>query len=433
MVLEKVRANSMKEGQLAVVIGAGRSGMAAIKVLLKHNMRVRLLEQDKNAIDNNFRELALKAGVRIIYGELTPDYLGDANYIIPSPALALSKLKAIVPASCTAEILGEIELAWRFMGNEPVLAVTGTSGKTTTVSIAAAMLSAQGLSVFLGGNIGTPLCEYILAEQKADAVVVEVSSFQLQTCSTFCPKVAVFLNVSENHLDYHADMKEYISAKLRLFRCQEREDIAIFGRSLKPIVNTMNLKARLKYIALDNSFTNVQLLGEHNLFNIEAAWLACKEFGITKENAQKAVAAFKPLPNRLERVAVKSGILYVNDSKCTTVSSLKVALESFKSSVILLCGGKFKGGDLSKLRELVQSKVKHIALFGDSREHFEKAFAGLKPMSWDAKLDLAMGRVRGIATKGDVVLLSPATASFDLYKNYEERGKDFRRIVGSIK
>lgn len=432
MVLEDLRVQALQQGAKVIVVGAGRSGMAAVRLLVRKKMRVRLLEKDADKIQPAFRAEAEAAKVDIVCGEHDSSHFVGADYVIPSPGMPLASLLPLLPQSGGPEVLAEMELAWRCMSGEPVLAITGTSGKTTTASLAAAMLGAQGFTVFLGGNIGTPLCEYVLSGRRADVVVVEISSFQLQTCSTFCPKVGVLLNISENHLDYHADMKEYISAKFRLFRCQEESDIAIFGRELAPLVKVMNVKARQVWIDESERFARSQLFGKHNRTNMEAAWLACREFGVNSENASRAVAAFKPLPNRLEKVAEKNGILYVNDSKCTTVSSLKVALEAFERPIVLLCGGKFKGGDLEGLRALVEQKVKQVALFGDSREHFERAWAGLVPFSWDATLEQAVHRVQPQCATGDVLLMAPATASFDLYPNYVARGNDFKRIVGSL-
>ncbi len=432
MVLERMRTRSVGTGEPAVVIGAGRSGRAAVQLLLRQGARVRLLEKDPARIPARFRAEAEAAGVEIRCGEHTPEQFADALYVVPSPGMPVSTLLPLLPEQGGPEIMAEMELAWRHLHGEPILAVTGTSGKTTTASLAAAMLREQGLLVFLGGNIGTPLCEYVLSGRRADVLVVEISSFQLQTCTTFCPKVGVLLNITENHLDYHKDMREYIDAKFRLFRCQEEDDIAIIGAALKPLAEVYNLRARKVWFKASDRFARMQLLGAHNKANMEAAWLACREFGVTQEKAARAVAAFKPLPHRLERVAEKGGVLYVNDSKCTTVSSLRVALEAFERPIVLLCGGKFKGGDLAGLTELLRARVKFVALFGAGREHFERAWRGSVPMSWDATLAEAVRRAREQAVAGDVVLLAPATSSFDLYPNYIARGEDFRQHVESL-
>lgn len=263
-------------------------------------------------------------------------------------------------------------------------------------------------------------------------LVLEISSFQLQACSTFCPRVGVLLNITPNHLDYHKDMAEYIEAKFRLFRCQDEGDLAVLGRDLQDLARDFNLKAGQVWVRDGRRFPQSSLLGAHNTFNQEAAWQACRFFGVSEANAAGAVARFKPLPHRLEAVRRRVGVLYVNDSKCTTVSALKVALEAFDQPVRLLCGGKFKGGDLAALGELVKAKVKEVALFGASRETFEQAWPGIVPMSWHPKLEPAVRHLAASAQKGDVVLLAPATSSFDLYTDYMARGEDFKRIVGEL-
>ena len=173
-------------------------------------------------------------------------------------------------------------------------------------------------------------------------------------------------------------------------------------------------------------------MGAHNRINEEAAWQACRLFGVTEASAARAVERFKPLPHRLERVAERNGVLYVNDSKCTTVSALQVALEAFDRPVRLLCGGKFKGGDLAGLADLLRARVQEVVLFGASREHFEKAWQGIVPISWYETMEPAVRFATANAKNGDVVLLAPATSSYDLYKNYEQRGDDFKRIVGML-
>lgn len=430
MALEKFRGAKPAPGQLTVIVGAGRSGRAAARMLAKRRARVRLLDKNENALNKDEANALRALGVEIILGEHKAADFENAPFVVTSPGVPIASLKKYLP-NPAPEILSEIELAWRFLDNEPVVAVTGTSGKTTTASLCAAMLKSQGYSVFLGGNIGAPLSEYLLAGRKADALVLEVSSFQLQGCSTFCPRAAILLNISPNHLDYHKNMEEYEEAKFRIFRCQDESDVAIMGRDLKDLAATRPIRSRVVWLDNFTPFPQTRLLGAHNAVNAEAAWQAARFFGVARENAERAVAVFSPLPHRLEIVANKNDALYVNDSKCTTPAALKVALEAFDRPVRLLCGGKFKGGDLESLRPLVKEKVREIALFGDSREIFEKAFGGLATMSWHESLESAVRRLRANAAPGDVVLLAPATSSFDLYKNYMERGDDFRRLANA--
>lgn len=431
MALEKNRGRKPGRGELVVVVGAGRSGQAAATLLAREGVKTRLLERNPEAIaQDRIKELEAK-GIEVITGAHAAQQFAGAGMVIPSPGMPIAELEKML-AGARPEIISELELAWRYMENEPVLAVTGTSGKTTTASLAAAMLKTQGYAVFLGGNIGTPLSEYILSGRKADVLVLECSSFQLQGCNTFCPRVAIMLNLSPNHLDYHKDMAEYADAKFRIFRCQDEGDLAILGPGLEEAAANFSIPGRRLSVRAGDTFTGSQLLGAHNKLNEEAAWQACRFFGVSLENARKAVAAFSPLPHRLEKVGDVRGVTYVNDSKCTTVAALKVALEAFQRPVRLLAGGKFKGGDLAALAPLLKEKVAEVALFGGSREYFEKAWGGVVPISWHETLRQAVARLKGSACVGDVVLLAPATSSYDQYRDYIERGEDFRRIVSEM-
>lgn len=425
----------IKAGELAVVVGAGRSGKAAARLLVRQGARVRLLESDPQALDHASAEALRAEGIELVLGEQGPELFAGARLVVPSPGLPLVRLRELMGPHADAEgteILAEMELAWRALDGEPVLAVTGTSGKTTTVSLAAAMLREQGLRVFLGGNIGTPLSEYLLSGEKADVLVLEVSSFQLQGCITFHPRAAVILNISPNHLDYHRDMDEYIEAKFRIFRCQDGDDLAVLAPDLEDLAARHGLRARKVWIRPENRFPDCPLFGRHNQYNAEAAWQACRLFGVTQENAARAVAAFRPLPNRLESVARVRDVLYVNDSKCTTVAALRVALDAMDRSVHLLCGGKFKGGDLEGMKELLRRKARSVNLYGASREVFEQAWQGVVPLCWHETMEQAVLALQPRLAAGDVVLLAPATSSFDQYRNYVERGNDFKRIVGSL-
>lgn len=426
-------------GQLAVVVGAGVSGVAAARLLHRLGARVRLLDRSAGRIPADFAAWAAEAGVEIVCGEHSPEQFIGAALVVPSPGVAAAVIRRFLPEKNPPEIMAETELAWRQLTGEPVLAVTGTSGKTTTTSLCSAMLREQGFRVFTGGNIGTPLSEYVLSGERADVVVLELSSFQLQTCSTLHPRVAVLLNISENHLDYHRDMAEYVGAKMRLFAHQTSEDLAVLQEGMDGLADGYGLRARRVFYAVSNRFPEMHLMGPHNRANAEAAWLACREFGVSEETAARAVAAFRPLEHRLEKVAELNGVLYVNDSKCTTVEALRVALASFDRPVALLAGGKFKGGDLESLKPLLKKHVRHVALYGASREHFEPAWRDVVPVTWDETLERAMCRLAGCGTgepavvrPGDAVLLAPATSSFDQYANYLRRGEDFKRIVREV-
>lgn len=426
---------AVKPGDLAVVVGAGVSGVAAARLLHRMGARVRLLDRSRERIPADFATWAAGEDVEIVCGEHAPEHFAGARLVVPSPGVAAAVIRKFLPAEDAPDIMAETELAWRQLSGEPVIGVTGTSGKTTTTSLCSAMLREQGLRVFTGGNIGTPLSEYVLSGERADVVVLELSSFQLQTCSLLRPRVAILLNISENHLDFHKDMEEYVSAKMRLFANQTAEDVAILQEGMDDLAQRYGLAARIEHYAVTERFPDMQLMGPHNRANAEAAWLACREFGVSEEAAARAVAAFTPLEHRLEKVAEIGGVLYVNDSKCTTVEALRVALASFERPVILLAGGKFKGGNLPGLCPLLKKHARCVALFGASRERFEPAWRDTVPVTWDQTLEKALRRVAGLdgrpalAREGDVVLLAPACSSYDQYPNYLRRGEDFKRIV----
>ncbi len=438
MAIDLSRYKTINANTKAVVIGTGRSGRAAVKLLKHLGAKVRVLDKNIKQVPKDFLEYLQKEKIPLIGGEHLAEHFTGADIVIPSPGAPVNSIYPLLPRTNAPDVIAETELATRFIKGEGILAITGTSGKTTTTSLASAMLLEHGFSVFTGGNIGTPLCEYILEREtkqieEVDIVVLELSSFQLQACHTVTPRISVLLNVSENHLDYHADMQEYIDAKMRIFRCQDEHDVAIIGESVVDLAKEHKVQARtVIFKDIDGRFKESNLFGKHNILNAEAAFTAVKEFGVGLSTAQKAVKKFKPIEHRLEKVVEKNGILFVNDSKGTTVESLKTALEAFDRPILLLVGGKFKGGDLKSLRPLIKEKVKSIILFGASKEYFEKAWKGLVPIQYVEKLKDAMLCHYKEAKKNDVILLSPATSSFDQYSSYIQRGKDFKTTAKKL-
>lgn len=423
-------------GRIAVVVGAGKSGEAAARLLGRLGARVRLLEKNPANVSPEFAAEAREHGWEILTGPHAPEHFANAALVVPCPGVPLTVLRPLLEQAGNPPLMAELELASRFT-EKPVIAITGTSGKTTTASLTAAMLREAGRTVFLGGNIGTPLSSYILAvldgaEKEADVLVLEVSSFQLMGVSSFHPRVAVLLNLSPNHLDQHKDFTEYRDAKFRLFAAQTEEDTAIFGRGLEDEARRRGIRATILGFAPSARFPKTLLLGDHNQANLEAAFLAAHKLGVDEHTAAKAVEAFAPLPNRLEIVGEWDGRQYINDSKATTPDALEVALRGMARPVRLLAGGVYKGGDLTRLLPLIREKVTAIGLFGAHRDVFEKAWTGAAPINWFPSLEEAMRCLRKEMRPGEVMLLSPATASFDLYKNYEQRGEDFRRIARQL-
>lgn len=261
--------------------------------------------------------------------------------------------------------------------------------------------------------------------------MLEVSSFQLQNSPSFHPRVGVLLNFSANHLDYHESMEEYLVAKLSMFAHMDQNDLAVVPLSMKDeLEGRAFTSARRVYFVAGSRFSCPDLPGEHNRENMEAAYLACRYFGLTPEDVQRGIDGFSTLPHRIEAVAEHRGIVFIDDSKSTTVDSMIAAIRSQDRPVRLLAGGVFKGGDLGMVLPLIREKVRAVYLFGQSREIFEAAWADCgKEISWDATLEEAVFRAASEARSGECVLLSPATASFDLFANYKQRGKTFQRTV----
>jgi UDP-N-acetylmuramoylalanine--D-glutamate ligase len=419
------------KGHRAVVVGAGRSGRAAALLLSVLGADVRLLERSESAVNAELRELAGTKGWTIATGEHSRADFAEADLIVLSPGVPRRQIEPLLPER-KVQLVSEIELGSWF-ADEPIIAVTGTNGKSTTTTLIAHVLGHTGKNAFAGGNLGTPLCEYVTGGEQADVLVLEVSSFQLQNISAFHPRVALLLNFAPNHLDYHADMEEYLEAKLRLFSNQTARDLAILPLALKETLEgRAEIRANRIYFVASQRFICPQLPGRHNQENMEAAFLACRFFGVSEEQFQEALGTFVPLPHRLQRVGEKSGVVFVDDSKATTVDALRVALEATDGPIHLLAGGIFKGGDLGGLTPLLRAKVKSVALFGGSREIFEAAFSGVVPVSWDPTLKEAVYRAALSAAPGETVLLAPATSSFDQFANYKERGKVFSEAVREV-
>jgi UDP-N-acetylmuramoylalanine--D-glutamate ligase len=427
---EMVHSGQLK-GHRAVVIGTGRSGKAAAVFLSDLGAEVRLLEKDEAKVGEELRRLADARGWSISAGEHTRADFAQADLIVLSPGVPRRKIVPLLPER-KVQILSEIELGSWFV-NEPIIAITGTNGKSTTTTLIAHVLSLAGKRVFAGGNLGTPLCEYLTSGETADVLVLEVSSFQLQNINAFHPRVGVFLNFAPNHLDYHEDMQEYLEAKLRIFSNQTARDLAILPLALKERVEERTeIRANRIYFVPTDRFSSAKLPGRHNQENMEGAFLACRFFGINEEQFQEALETFTPLPHRLQRVGERAGVVFVDDSKATTVDALRVALEALEGPIHLLAGGVFKGGDLNSLTPLLKAKVKSVGLFGGSRELFEAAFGDVVPVSWDPTLREAVFRTALSAAPGETVLLAPATSSFDQFSDYKERGKVFQDAVCDV-
>ncbi|MEF2230911.1 MAG: UDP-N-acetylmuramoyl-L-alanine--D-glutamate ligase [Pseudodesulfovibrio sp.] len=421
-------------GKRAVVVGAGKSGLAAVRLLHVLGARVRLADRNESLSSDVLGELAGTA--ELVTGEHRPEHFADADIIVLSPGVPVKKLAHALTGIEDRRIVSELEFASWFI-QAPVLAITGTNGKTTTTTLISEILAHAGKKTFTGGNIGIPLCQYLLDAEPAEVIVLEVSSFQLQNCRLFKPHVGVFLNFSANHLDYHENMAEYLGAKLTLFERMTPDDTALLHESLRPVLDDAFggrpfTSARVEWFGPADRFEAPHLPGEHNRSNVEAAWRAVRRFGVTEAQAAEAIRNFHPLRHRIEPVREVGGVLYVDDSKATTLDAVVAAVRAFDRPVRLLMGGVWKGGDVAAFAQTVRGRVVHVGLFGGSREILEPELAKVFPVTWDETLNRAVKRQAASAGAGEMVLLSPATSSFDQYSSYAQRGDDFRRAVEEL-
>ncbi len=422
---ELIHSEQLK-GHNVVVVGAGRSGLSAAALAIELGAKVRILEKNERFDIKSLTRFNLSMAEPII-GEHKKEHFRDADMVIVSPGIPVRSMEKLIPGN--AKIFSELELASWFT-HEPIIAVTGTNGKTTTTMLIAHALEKMGKKVFAGGNLGVPLGDYVLGGYSSDILVLEVSSFQLEGCSGFHPRVGVFLNFSTNHLDHHSSREEYFRAKTRLFARQKEEDLAVIALELKQEMESLGiLNSRRVYFAPSKRFSCPALTGEHNQANMEAAFLACKYFGMDESLFSSALNDFSAPGHRQEVFLKYEGKIFVNDSKATTVSAMSAALQAFPAPIKLFAGGVYKGGDFSELTSLIRSKVAKIYLFGAGRDVFEKAWKNAASMEYFHTLEPAVNKALSESASGDTFLLSPGTSSFDLFADYQERGDTFMNLV----
>jgi UDP-N-acetylmuramoylalanine--D-glutamate ligase len=432
------------------VVGFGKTGQAVVRFLLGKGARVLFWD------DRESRRLeasrAMGAEGLSIAGE--PALPGGTDLVVPSPGVPPSHPILAGAVEKGVPVLSELELAFRFV-DKPVVAVTGTNGKTTTTALLGELLSTGGRKAFVGGNIGTPLLEYVLNPGEETHVVAEVSSFQLQWIETFRPSAALLLNVTADHLDYHGTMEAYRAAKERIFENQGKHDLAVLngddpgtpglaGR-LAAEVQTFSSRGRVdRGIRLDGDalrtvglsggedrypLASIRLTGLHNLENVMAALLAARWCGATAEEMLPVLGEFRGLSHRVEFVASKGGVSFYDDSKGTNTGAVERALDALAGPVVLLLGGRDKGGDFGELAPRIREKVKLLVLFGEARKEIGGQLSGVASALEGKTLEEATLLAWRNAAAGDTVLLSPGCASFDEFSGYDERGRFFRSLV----
>ncbi|MCR4420034.1 MAG: UDP-N-acetylmuramoyl-L-alanine--D-glutamate ligase [Clostridia bacterium] len=440
-------------GKRVLVVGAGRSGLAAARVLDELGASVTLT--DLKPASALARE-GLGSRVRVVAGAYAPVSREEYDLVIASPGVPPSEPPLRAAREVGLPVWSEIELAYR-LARQPVLAVTGTNGKTTTTALLGQMFRDAGRTTVVAGNIGVPLVGEVVKAPEDAVVVAEVSSFQLETVETFAPRVAVLLNLTPDHLDRHPDLASYRAAKARIFRRQRPEDWIVLNFD-DPLVRSLAAETpgRVLYfstrhelgegaylsddwVVLSRGAEQVRLLpvrelslpGRHNWENSLAAAAAAWVFGVSPESIARTLRSFPGVPHRLEPVGVIGGVAYYNDSKATNPDAAIKALEAFDRPIVLIAGGRNKGASFEELADKMRGRVRHLILLGEAAPAIEAAAraAGLKTVSRVADLAEAVTEAGRIARPGEVVLLSPACASWDMFANYEERGELFKRLV----
>ena len=417
-------------GKRVTVVGLARSGQAAAKLLKQLGARVKVSDQGQpNAFPSEFLQWLSQEGVGKEFGGHSKEFILDSDLVIISPGVHVDALPLQWAREQAIPVWSEIELAAQLCLC-PIIAVTGSNGKTTTVTLISEILKAAGKNVRLCGNVGTPFSQYVLELKPQDYVVLEISSFQLETIVTFRPKVAVLINFSQNHLDRHRDLDEYFNAKCRIFMNQGADDFAVLNAGDEKVCSLQKkLKSQVFFFNYPGHAAEEQITNPNYL----AAAQVARILGIPREIYQKVFAEFRGVEHRLEKVRTLDGIEYINDSKATTVESGRWALENLERPVIMICGGEDKKLDYVSLRDLVHRKVKHMVVIGKIRQQLAETFGSVVPVTdGGTEFRQAIERARSFAQQGDCVLLSPMTSSFDMFKNYEERGRIFKEIVGQL-
>ncbi|HEX2501971.1 MAG TPA: UDP-N-acetylmuramoyl-L-alanine--D-glutamate ligase [Methylomirabilota bacterium] len=444
-------------GRAVTVVGLARSGVAACRLL--GALGARVTGTDLRASEDLPPEaLALAGeGVRLVVGGHPPEAFEAAELVVVSPGVPVDHPTLAGSRAHGVPVLGEVELAYRTMTAEFV-AITGTNGKTTTTALTGALLGESDRPVLVGGNIGRPLAAEALRFAADGWVVAEVSSFQLETTDAFRPRVAAVLNVTPDHLDRHGSLAAYADAKARIFRAQGPEDWAVLNADDPGAAQlASHVRARLLWFSRRQPVTEgawiregwvtlrlgagdrgvcpvdeIFLRGAHNLENVLAATACAGALGVPPERLRTAIRAFRAVPHRLEWIRDRGGVAFYNDSKGTNVDATLKALAAFDEPIVLIAGGRDKGQRFDALAAAARGRVKAAVVIGEGRVTLGPALRAVTRVEEAASMGEAVRRAAALAAAGDVVLLSPACASFDLFRDYEHRGAVFTEEVRAL-
>jgi UDP-N-acetylmuramoylalanine--D-glutamate ligase len=437
------------KNQNIAVLGAGLSGSAAALLLRSESAQVTVLDsaEEKNLLKSTIDNLRAQS-VRVICGAAADVDSSTYHMAVLSPGIDPASRLVHNFSSRGIDIIGELELGWRFCEKIPVIAVTGTNGKTTTTELLAQMLNACGQRTIACGNIGKPLSEVAREKQSFDVLTVEVSSFQLETIRTFHPSISLWLNFAPDHLDRYRSVSEYRAAKLRIFENQTNADVAVVN-AIEKIPNIRSRTITFSAYANGGDFrlsegailyrdesvlrlADTKLRGLHNIENLMATLAVGTARGLSFGEMVPPLSAYEPRPHRCEFVREVNGVTYVNDSKATNLDAVDKALRAQTKPVILIAGGKDKGFSFDPLRSLVKEKVRSTILIGEMAESIRRSWAGAVESEIASSLADAVERAHSSAKPGEMVLFSPGTSSFDMFKSYADRGDQFRALVRAL-
>ena len=440
-----------------LVVGLGKSGVASALFLKQRGARVTV--SDTKSPDQLREEIPmlLDHGIAVETGGHGERTFREQDLIVVSPGVPVDAAPLLQARAAGEPVIGEIELAAQNLPGD-IVAITGSNGKTTTTTLVGEILAAGGLPVSVGGNIGTPAISLVERATRQTIVVLEVSSFQLETIQTFRPKVAVILNITPDHLDRHRTFQTYVDAKARIFENQQSSDFAVLNED-DPTCKTLPDRTRAqvfwfsrkkeiqqgafvrdgKILFRDGKshrevmlVSEIPLKGAHNLENVLAGVCAGALMGCEPAKIRQAIQNFKAVEHRLEYVATIKGVEYFNDSKATNVDATIKALESFPKNIHLILGGKDKGSDYTVLNDLLRERVKRVYTIGAAAEKIESHIKGAAEIVHAETLENAIRRASAVAEPGDIVLLAPACASFDQFQSYNHRGRVFKEVVQAL-
>jgi UDP-N-acetylmuramoylalanine--D-glutamate ligase len=450
----------LKQNMQAVVIGLGTAGLSTVRYLLRCGVRVAVSERSNLAlIDPQTLQFLEQAQVRLETGGHSAAFLAGADVLIPGPGVPLELPIIRAAREQGIPVLGELALAaGQFQA--PVIAVTGSNGKTTVTSLIGALLQVAGKTPFVGGNIGTPLLDYFIDPGPYGAVVLELSSFQLDLAGGFRPDIGLLLNISPDHLDRHGSLAAYTAAKMNIFHAQGAGDIAIlgsddpvvdgaalkegvlgfrFGREARCAAQIVEGRVRIRleragvHIEERYDLAGTKLHSSVNQLNAAAAILAATLCGCSPEAIAAGLAVFEPPPHRMAEVAEIDGVRFINDSKATNIGALQAALSGCTAPVVLIAGGRDKGSDYSLVQDVVSKKVKHLVLVGEATGLMQAALGKVVKTEAATTMEDAVRRAFAAAVAGDLVLLAPGCASYDMFSGYEERGRVFAECVQGLR